>query len=104
MAVKLRFRRAPVAPPMGMPESSSALREVVAVVRALRSSCARNPARRFSSAFCWRARLDSRWKLNSVTASAMALSRQRFRVRNSDVANGASRSNARSVMAWQRSP
>src|SRR6476620_8768656 len=33
MAVRLRFRTAPVAPLMGMPESSSARREVVAVAR-----------------------------------------------------------------------
>jgi hypothetical protein len=46
-AVMLRFKSAPVAPLTGMPESSSALKALVAVARALRSSCARKPARRF---------------------------------------------------------
>jgi hypothetical protein len=43
----------------------------------------------------------SRWTLNSVTASAIALSRHRFSVRNWSTLNGASRSTARSVIAWQ---
>ena len=66
MAVRLRFRTAPVAPLMGMPDSSSARSERLPSARALRSSCARKPARRFSSALCWRASSESRWKLNSV--------------------------------------
>jgi len=39
-----------------------------------------------------------------LAAAAMALSRQRLRVRNSSTSIGASCSNATSVIAWQRSP
>ena len=42
--------------------------------------------------------------VGEVTASAIALSKQRFRVRNWSTENGASRSKARSVMAWHKSP
>lgn len=45
-----------------------------------------------------------RWALYSETASAIALSRHRLSVLNSSTVKGASRSTARSVMAWHKSP
>lgn len=55
--------------------------------------------------FSVRSGIASSWPLAwAVTASAMALSRQRLRVRNSSTVMSAFRSKANSVMAWQTSP
>jgi hypothetical protein len=59
----------------------------------------------------WPSRLTSSWETDSpcwrpysVTASAMAVARQRFRVWNSPGVIPAAFSTASSVMAWQTSP
>ena len=72
----------------------------MAVWSLLRSSWATWPSRSDSR----RAAASSRKRANSVTASAMAVSRQRFRILNSSVLMGASASMARPVIDWQTSP
>ena len=87
-------------PPIGsVPDSKGAKRQRRSVQVIPKFMHKNNPQTLVSSADCRRATVASRWTLNSVTASAIALSRHRFRVRNSSTEKGASRSTARSVMA-----
>ena len=64
----------------------------------LAENAIRKPTRSRVSSLCRSSTLTSRCVLNSSTASAIALSRHRFNVRNSSTANEASSSNAKSVM------
>jgi len=103
-STRLRFIRAPVEPPIDTVPDSSTAKARVTVCSELRSSCTSTPSLSLAVSDCRRVKLTSRCALNPVTASAMALSRQRLSVRNCSTETGTWRSMARSVMAWQRSP
>jgi hypothetical protein len=79
---------------------SSVLNASSAVESELRSSCASTPRRSVPL----RASFSSRWRSYSVTALAMASSRQRLKTRNSSTEMGVALSMASSVTTWHTSP
>ena len=100
IAARLFATRLAVLPPGATLPERTASNASVAVLRRLRSSWARNP--RCSTPRRMIAR--SLWRAYSVTASVIAMSRQRFNVRKSSFVISGPSSTASSVIAWQMFP
>ena len=102
--LRLRSSTVDVAPATLAWPDLMAANENDAALMCMRRSLA-NMAKRWFSSCCSRSSLIN-WRCfeNSVTESAIALSRHRFRVRNSSSLMGTASSRDTSMMAWHRSP